>query len=117
MLVVVSPAKSLDFESKAKTRKFTQPEFLSDSSDLVKDLKKLSPDDLSELMSISPALAEENHFRFANWHTPFDLNNAKQALFAFKGDVYLGLQAENFGTADLNFAQKHRVILENPKSN
>ena len=111
MLIVVSPAKTLDFETKARTRKFTQPEFLEESSALVEDLKQLEPDDLSELMNISAALAEENHQRYANWHAPFDLKNAKQAIHAFKGDVYLGLQAEQFGTADLNFAQKHLRIL------
>ena len=111
MLMVVSPAKSLDFETRPGTRKFSQPEFLKESNALVKDLRKLEPDDLSKLMDISPSLAEENHRRFANWHTPFDLKNSKQAIFAFKGDVYLGLQAEDFGTADLNFAQKHLRIL------
>ena len=111
MLMVVSPAKSLDFETRPGTRKFSQPEFLKESNALVKDLRKLEPDDLSELMDISPSLAEENHRRFANWHTPFDLKNSKQAIFAFKGDVYLGLQAEDFGSADLNFAQKHLRIL------
>ena len=111
MLVVVSPAKSLDFETKAKTRKFSQPEFLKESRTLIKDLRKLEPDELSELMNISSKLADENHQRFANWHTPFDLDNAKQAIFAFRGDVYLGLQAEDFSTADLNFAQDHLRIL------
>ena len=111
MLVVVSPAKSVDFETKAKTRKFSQPEFLSESRALIKDLRKLEPDELSELMNISSKLADENHQRFANWHTPFDLDNAKQAIFAFRGDVYLGLQAEDFSTADLNFAQDHLRIL------
>lgn len=111
MLIVVSPAKSLDYESKVKTRKHSQPEFLAESQQLVKDLKKLEPDDLAELMNISEALAEENYKRFANWQTPFDLKNSRQAIFAFKGDVYLGLQAENYSTADLNFAQKHLRIL------
>ena len=64
--------------------------------DRIKDLRKLEPDELSELMNISSKLADENHQRFANWHTPFDLDNAKQAIFAFRGDVYLGLQAEDF---------------------
>ena len=68
MLVVVSPAKSLDFETKAKTRKFSQPEFLKESRALIKDLRKLEPDELSELMNISSKLADENHQRFANWH-------------------------------------------------
>ena len=111
MLVVVSPAKSLDFENHPKTRKFSQPEFLKESRELIKDLRRLEPADLSKLMNISQKLANENHQRFANWHTPFNLKNAKQAIFAFKGDVYLGLQAEEFSVADLKFAQDHLRIL------
>lgn len=111
MLLVVSPAKSLDFETPAKTQKFTTPSFLDDSKKLVKDLRKLSPDDISELMSVSSKLGELNHERFANWHTPFTPENAKQALFAFKGDVYLGLDADRFSAADITFAQKHLRIL------
>ncbi len=111
MLIVVSPAKSLDYESKISTRKFSQPQFLSESEKLVKSIRKLDPDGLAELMNISGKLAEENHERFANWHTPFDRKNARQAIFAFKGDVYLGLQAEEFTSADLDFAQKHLRIL------
>ncbi len=111
MLIVVSPAKSLDYKLPAKTRKFTEPAFLGEAGQLVADLKQLSPDDLSELMNISDALAQENYQRYANWQTPFNLKNAKQAIFAFKGDVYLGLKAEEFGTADLNFAQQHLRIL------
>lgn len=111
MLIVVSPAKSLDYESKVRTRKFTQPQFLEDSEKLVESLRKLRPEDLSELMNISDNLAEENYQRYANWHTPFDRSNARQAIFAFKGDVYLGLEAEQFSSADLDFAQKHLRIL------
>ncbi len=111
MLIVVSPAKSLDFESKARTRKFTEAQYLEESAQLVAQLQKLSPEDFSELMNISSDLGELNHMRYANWHTPFDLKNAKQAIFAFKGDVYIGLEAEKFSTADLNFAQKHLRIL------
>jgi len=111
MLIVVSPAKSLDFDSKARTRKFTEPQYLEESTQLVGQLRKLSPEDFSELMHISSDLGELNHMRYANWHTPFDLNNSKQAIFAFKGDVYIGLEAEKFSTADLNFAQNHLRIL------
>jgi len=111
MLIVVSPAKSLDFDSKARTRKFTEPQYLEESTQLVGQLQKLSPEDFSELMNISSSLGELNHMRYANWHTPFDLENSKQAIFAFKGDVYIGLEAEKFSTADLNFAQKHLRIL------
>lgn len=111
MLIVVSPAKSLDFDTKARTRKFTEPQYLEESTQLVGQLRKLRPEDFSELMHISSDLAELNHMRYANWHTPFDLKNAKQAIFAFKGDVYIGLEAEKFSTADLNFAQNHLRIL------
>ena len=111
MLIVVSPAKSLDFDAPAKTKKFTTPSFLDDSQKLVRDLRKLSPDDISALMGVSVKLGALNHERFANWHTPFDLDNAKQALFAFKGDVYIGLDAQQFSAADLTFAQKHLRIL------
>ena len=111
MLIVVSPAKSLDFETKAPTRKFTDPQYLAESTQLVDQLRKLSPEDFSELMNISSDLGELNHMRFANWHTPFDLKNSKQAIFAFKGDVYIGLEAEKFSRADLNFAQNHLRIL------
>jgi len=111
MLIVVSPAKSLDFTTKARTRRFTEPEYLEESTQLVGQLQKLSPEDFSDLMHISSDLADLNHSRYANWHTPFDLKNSKQALFAFKGDVYIGLEAEKFSTADINFAQKHMRIL------
>ena len=111
MLIVVSPAKSLDFETKAPTRKFTDPQYLAESTQLVGQLQKLSPEDFSKLMHISSDLGELNHMRFANWHTPFDLKNSKQAIFAFKGDVYIGLEAEKFSRADLNFAQNHLRIL------
>lgn len=111
MLIVVSPAKSLDFESKARTKRFTEPQYLEESTQLVGQLQKLSPEDFSELMHISSDLGELNHMRYANWHTPFDLENAKQAIFAFKGDVYIGLEAEKFSTRDLNFAQNHLRIL------
>ena len=111
MIIVVSPAKTLDYESPLTTRKHTVPTFLEESQDLVTQLRELQPDDLCRLMSISNKLGDLNFARFANWQTPFDLKNARQAIFAFKGDVYLGLKAEQFSAADLNFAQKHLRIL------
>ncbi len=111
MLTVVSPAKTLDFESRVRTRKFSQPRFLEDAERLVEHMKAFEPDDLAELMDINDDLAELNWRRYADWHTPFTLRNARQAVFAFRGDVYLGLRAEQFGTAELNFAQKHLRIL------
>ena len=111
MLIVVSPAKSLDFETKARTRRFTEPQYLEESTELVGQLQQLGPEDFSELMHISSDLGELNFQRYANWQTPFDLKNAKQALYAFTGDVYIGMEAERFSTADINFAQKHLRIL------
>ena len=116
MLTVVSPAKSLDFTSRARTRKHSEPAFLDEAASLVDGLRKLSAGDLKRLMNISDSLAEENQARYARWNRPFSLGNAKQAIFAFKGDVYLGLEAERFGTGDLNFAQKHlRILSENQR--
>ena len=111
MLTVISPAKSLDFNSKVKTQEHSNPQFLEEASELVENLRKLSPSQLSSLMSISDKLANENFNRFNEWHTPFKLSNSRQAIFAFKGDVYLGLNAAQFNTHDLNFAQKQLRIL------
>jgi len=111
MLTVVSPAKTLDFDSPVRTRKHSEPRFLDDAARLVEHMQTLDPGDLSDLMDISADLAELNWRRYASWQTPFNLRNARQAIFAFRGDVYLGLRAEQFGTAELNFAQKHLRIL------
>lgn len=111
MLVVISPAKSLDYESPVKTRKFTQPDFLDESQMLIEQLRGLSAAQLSSLMSISPALGALNQERFAQWQLPFDKGNARQALFAFKGDVYIGLDAGSFSPEDVAYAQKHLRIL------
>ncbi len=111
MLMVISPAKTLDFETAAKTKKSTVPDFLSQSEQLIDQLRVLSPSDISELMSISDKLGQLNFDRFLNWHTPFDSENAKQAVLAFKGDVYTGLDAESFSSKDFSFAQKHLRML------
>lgn len=111
MLIVISPAKTLDFETTPKTKEFTQPEFLKESRKLISELKKLSPAEVSSLMKISDKLGTLNFLRFNEWKTPFTLNNSKQALLAFKGDVYTGLDAESFSKQDLKFSQKHLRIL------
>ena len=111
MLSVISPAKTLDFETPSKSRKTTQPEFLEQSAALVKDARKLAPDDIQKLMGVSENIASINHQRFMDWHTPFNRENAKQALLAFKGDVYTGLDAETLDAKQLAFAQKHLRIL------
>lgn len=111
MIIVVSPAKSLDYETPIRIRKHTEPQFLNDAGTLVKQLQKMSAEDLSELMNISSKLGELNFARYANWHTPFTPDDARQALYAFKGDVYLGLNAEQFDGKDVAFAQNHLRIL------
>lgn len=111
MLLVLSPAKSLDFENPLPISSGTQPEFLDSAARLNQTLRKLTPDDLSELMSISPALGELNFQRNLNWALPFTADNARPALFAFTGDVYQGLNARALSDADLEFAQNHLRIL------
>lgn len=111
MLTVISPAKTLDYESPLKTQQYTQPEMLADSQQLIKYSRQLTESDLEKLMKISPALAKLNRQRFADWHTPFNLDNARQAVLAFKGDVYEGLQTEDFTEQDFRFAQQHLRIL------
>lgn len=111
MLIVISPAKTLDFETPVRTRKFTQPQFLDDAAVLIERLRELDPIQIGKLMSISPALAELNHARNMNWAAPFSPDNAKQAVLAFRGDVYVGLQADTFTAQELDFAQKHLRIL------
>lgn len=111
MLTVISPAKTLDYETPPTTRRTTQPEFLERSQALVADARKMSPDDIRKLMGVSEKIALLNHERFMNWGTPFSLDNAKQSLLAFKGDVYTGLEAETLDADGLKFAQKHLRIL------
>ncbi|GAB2198499.1 peroxide stress protein YaaA [Sessilibacter sp. MAH4] len=111
MLMVISPAKTLDYETAPVTKTATQPSFLDDSEVLIEDLRKLAPQDISNLMSISDKLGVLNFDRFQAWSQPFDKTNAKQAVLAFKGDVYTGLEAETFGKEEFSFAQKHLRIL------
>ncbi len=111
MLVVISPAKTLDFETPAITSTVSKPQMLKDSSGLVELMRNYAPDDLVNLMGVSQKIAELNVERFHNWHTPFNKNNAKQALLAFKGDVYTGLDADSFSEQDFEFAQQHLRIL------
>lgn len=111
MLHLISPAKTLDFSSPPTTAEFTQPQFLDHAQELIKDLRQLTPPQVSALMNISEKLGVLNAQRFLEWRTPFKPENAKQALLAFKGDVYTGMQAETFSTANLAFAQQHLRIL------
>lgn len=111
MLMIISPAKTLDYESPLATETHTQPDFLDDACELIDQLKELEPHQICNLMDISDKLGQLNAERFQNWHTPFTPDNARQAVLAFKGDVYTGLDAESFSEDDFQFAQKHLRIL------
>ncbi|MCQ8226497.1 MULTISPECIES: peroxide stress protein YaaA [Pantoea] len=111
MLMVISPAKTLDYESPLATQRFTQPALLEKSHQLIDVARDLSPSQISSLMGISDKLAHLNADRFNQWQPPFSLENARQAILAFKGDVYTGLQAETFSDNDFDFAQQHLRML------
>lgn len=111
MLTVLSPAKTLNLEPQKQTKKFTQPVFLEEAKSLVDTLQKMSQKKLGALMSISENLAELNHQRYSDWTTPFTIENAKQSVLTFNGDVYDGLNAAEFKAADLKFAQDHLRML------
>lgn len=111
MLIVISPAKTLDFDTPATTAAFSEPELLDHSQQLISQLRTLSPDEVGSMMKISSKLAELNVNRYHDWQTPFSPDNAKQAVLAFKGDVYTGLDAETLLEKDLQWAQQHLRIL------
>jgi hypothetical protein len=111
MLMVISPAKTLDFDTASVTQTHTQPRFLDQSSSLIETLRTYSVNDIASLMKLSDKLAGLNVARYASWQPPFDLNNAKQAVLAFKGDVYTGLDAETLDEQGFEFAQVHLRIL------
>ena len=111
MKIVISPAKSLNFESEAPAITSTQPIFLKESERLSKILKKKSARSLSKLMSISPALGQLNFERNQNWELPFTLDNSKQAIYAFTGEVYRGIDVNSLPVEDLSFLQDNLRIL------
>ena len=105
MLIALSPAKSLDFETPASTSKFTMPEFLNESQELIDQLKDFTPDQLASLMKISDKLASLNVARYGSWTLPFTTENAKQTVLCFTGDVYRGLDATTLDQEGLDYAQ------------
>ena len=111
MLAVISPAKTLDFDTPSLTDIHTTPDFLDQSQQLIAKLRRLSGREIGSLMSISPALVKLNQQRYRDWQTPFTPANAKPALMAFKGDVYTGFDLEAFKKADFQHAQKCLRIL------
>ncbi|ERT13355.1 peroxide stress protein YaaA [Photorhabdus temperata] len=111
MLITISPAKTLDYESPLATEKYSQPELFDQSKQLISICRELTPAQIASLMGISDKLAGLNAARFGEWHADFTPENARQAILAFKGDVYTGMQAEIFSDREFDFAQDHLRIL------
>jgi uncharacterized protein len=111
MIHILSPAKTLDYKNTIKTTRFSQPELLNESKILIGELKKYNPKDLEKLMDINSELAVLNFERNLSWRIPFTIDNAKQAIAVFKGQVFIGLQANTLSEDDLLFAQDHMFIL------
>ena len=111
MIIVLSPAKSLDYDTPPRTKTHTLPDFIARSAELIEVLRKLSPAQIGTLMHISDPLAALNATRYADWSPEFTAENSKQAALAFDGDVYGGLDANSLAVDDLQFAQKHLRIL------
>lgn len=112
MLFLLSPAKSLDYERPLPAGlDHTLPPFIAESANLIETLRQLSPQDIGQLMSISDKLAQLNAARFGAWSPEFTSDNARQALFAFNGDVYEGLDAYSLQAPDIAWAQEHLVML------
>lgn len=111
MLAIISPAKTLDFETAVKKTVVFQPRLLEYSQQLIDVCRQLSPQQIGSLMSISDKLAGLNAARFAQWQQEHNLDNSRQALFAFKGDVYTGLDTESLSDDDIQFAEQHLRML------
>ena len=106
MKIIISPAKSLDFESKVPTSLHTQPRFLDQSEKLNKKLKTLSKKNLSELMKISDDLSALNYDRNQTWETPFTPENAKQAIYSFTGAVFQGIDVNSIAEEKITITTK-----------
>ena len=111
MLMIISPAKTLDFETPVTTESYSIPDYLQKSAELVDIMKKKSLRDLVDMMHVSQKIAELNIARFKSWKLPFSSGNARQALLAFKGDVYIGLDTGTLSEENFDYAQSHLRIL------
>jgi cytoplasmic iron level regulating protein YaaA (DUF328/UPF0246 family) len=111
MLLLLSPAKKLDYDSPVRTALHTQPLFVDQALGLIKVLKKKSASEVAGLMSLSETLATLNVQRYAGWTPDFNQTNSRQAALAFNGDVYEGLNAASLSDAQLEWAQDHIAIL------
>ncbi|HRP74188.1 MAG TPA: peroxide stress protein YaaA [Rhodocyclaceae bacterium] len=111
MILVISPAKALDFETRPVTRSYSQPDYLEEAESLIGILRQMTPAEVAGLMDLSDKLATLNVARYETWSRPFSPDNARQAVLAFNGDVYDGLDASSLSEADLLWAQRHLRIL------
>lgn len=111
MLAIISPAKRLDFESPVGTKKFSTPDFVKESTELIKTLRQFEPAQISSLMKLSDKLGELNHRRYHEWRPTFDAEHTRPAILAFQGDVYVGLDGPSLSERDYTWAQKHLRIL------
>ncbi len=111
MKILISPAKSINFDAKINYDKYSNPKLLDKSQELVKELKKLSTDDLSKLMGISDNLSKLNYDRFQSFSTPFNQENSKPAIFIFNGDVYEPIETESYSKEEFKFMQDNLRIL------
>lgn len=111
MLILLSPAKNLDYKKSYMISDFSMPKFTRHSSELIDTLRGLSVDDLKKLFKVNPQLAQLNYERFREWRLPFSTENARQAIFAFNGEVYNGLNVRTLSGMEIDFAQNHIRIL------
>ena len=112
MIALIAPAKRLDYDSDLSVEDFSIAEHLKESKKLIKELQKKSPEELSSLMGLSENLSILNFERNMNWQVPKKPSNeVRQAIFAFKGDVYVGLDSETLSKSDIKYAQKNLAIL------
>lgn len=111
MIAILSPAKTIDFTSKTSISTSSLPRFLDEAGSLVEELRKLSPGQISELMKTSDKLSNQTYEQYRNWISPPPPSNSKQAILAFRGEVYSGLRANTFSIEDFLFAQDHVFIL------
>lgn len=111
MIVLLNSSKSLDMENPAATRRHSIPEFIEEAESLVHSLRRLGCESMAKLMGISNKLARLNVARFQQWHTPFDLQNAKQSILTFSGDIFTEIDTGTYTEEDFKFAQGHVRIL------
>lgn len=111
MLFLLSPAKKLDYDSPVRTTLYTQPQMVAQAQSLIQVLKQKNAEEVQKLMKLSEALTQLNMQRYQEWSPDFTLQNARQSLLAFDGDVYEGIKAEELSDAQLEWAQDHALIL------